>query len=108
MLLRSLSGVTAGVCAFYAFSVLPLAQVYAILFAAPLLITVLAVPMLGETVRLRRGLAVLVGLAGVLVVLRPGSADTDPWPYRGADFGSRRRAELDRRAQDRQARSARY
>ncbi len=75
MLLRSLSGVTASVSAFYAFSVLPLAQVYAILFAAPLLITVLAVPMLGETVRLRRGLAVVVGLIGVLVVLRPGSAE---------------------------------
>lgn len=78
IMLRSVSGVTSAVCAFYAFSVLPLAQVYAILFAAPLLITILAVPMLGETVRLRRGLAVLVGLMGVLVVLRPGSADLGP------------------------------
>lgn len=78
MLLRSVSGVTAAVCAFYAFSVLPLAQVYAILFAAPLLITILAVPILGETVRLRRGLAVVVGLIGVLVVLRPGSAELGP------------------------------
>jgi drug/metabolite transporter (DMT)-like permease len=78
MLLRSLSGVTAAVGAFYAFSVLPLAQVYAILFAAPLLITLLSVPILGETVRLRRGLAVVVGLLGVLVVLRPGSAELGP------------------------------
>lgn len=75
MLLRSVSGVTAAVCAFYAFSVLPLAQVYAILFAAPLLITILSVPVLGETVRLRRGLAVVAGLIGVLVVLRPGASD---------------------------------
>ena len=67
-----------GVCAFYAFSVLPLAQTYAILFAAPLLITVLAIPILGETVRLRRWLAVLVGLAGVIVVLRPGQAELSP------------------------------
>lgn len=61
--------------AFYAFSVLPLAQTYAILFAAPLLITVLAIPFLGEKVGLRRGIAVLVGLTGVIVVLRPGSAE---------------------------------
>jgi len=58
---------------FYAFSVLPLAQVYAILFAAPLLITILSIPILGEEVRLRRWIAVLVGLCGVLVVLRPGA-----------------------------------
>ncbi len=78
MLLRSLAGVIAAVGAFFAFSVLPLAQVYAILFAAPLLITVLSVPLLGETVRLRRGLAVVAGLLGVLVVLRPGAAQMGP------------------------------
>lgn len=70
--LRTGAAVVTGVSAFYAFSVLPLAQVYAILFASPLLITVLAIPVLGEKVRLRRWLAVLVGLIGVLVVLRPG------------------------------------
>ncbi|MFT5343129.1 MAG: drug/metabolite transporter (DMT)-like permease [Paracoccaceae bacterium] len=75
ILLRSLSGVASALGAFYAFSVLPLAQVYAILFAAPLLITILAVPMLGETVRLRRGLAVVIGLAGVMAVLRPSSTE---------------------------------
>lgn len=58
--------------AFYAFSVLPLAQTYAILFAAPLLITLLAIPILGERVGLRRGGAVLVGLCGVIIVLQPG------------------------------------
>ncbi|MGJ8621220.1 MAG: DMT family transporter [Yoonia sp.] len=73
--LRTGAAVTTGVSAFYAFSVLPLAQVYAILFAAPLLITILAIPVLGETVRLRRWIAVIVGLAGVLVVLRPGATD---------------------------------
>jgi drug/metabolite transporter (DMT)-like permease len=52
-----------------------LAQVYTILFAAPLLITVLAIPVLGETVRIRRWAAVIVGLIGVLVVLRPGSTE---------------------------------
>lgn len=71
--LRTLAVVITGLTAFYAFTVLPLAQTYAILFAAPLLITIFAIPMLGEKVGIRRGLAVLVGLIGVMVVLRPGS-----------------------------------
>lgn len=73
-LLRAVTTVTTGIAAFYAFSVLPLAQTYAIFFAMPLLITALSIPMLGEHVGIRRGLAVLVGLLGVLIVLRPGQA----------------------------------
>jgi drug/metabolite transporter (DMT)-like permease len=72
--LRSISGSTAALCSFYAFSNLPLSQAYAFIFATPLVITVLAIPLLGETVRLRRGLAVIVGLLGVLIVLRPGAS----------------------------------
>ena len=55
----------------YAVSQLSLANAYAIFMSAPLLITALAVPMLGEHVGWRRWLAVFVGLAGVLVVLKP-------------------------------------
>lgn len=73
MSLRMGSAIVTGASAFYAFSVLPLAQVYAMIFATPLLITVLSIPVLGETVGLRRGIAVAVGLLGVMVVLRPGS-----------------------------------
>jgi drug/metabolite transporter (DMT)-like permease len=73
--LRTGAAVVTGITAFYAFSVLPLAQVYAIVFATPLLITILAIPVLGETVRIRRWLAVIVGLCGVIVVIRPGSAE---------------------------------
>lgn len=73
-LVRTVAVVVGGFCAFYAFSVLPLAETYAILFAAPLLITVLSVPILGEVVRAHRWIAVVVGLIGVMVVLRPGSA----------------------------------
>ncbi len=69
--LRTVSTVITGVTAFYAFSVLELAETYAILFATPLLITVLAIPLLGERVGVRRGVAVGVGLVGVLIVLRP-------------------------------------
>ncbi|MDW3181384.1 MULTISPECIES: DMT family transporter [unclassified Roseobacter] len=77
MAARTVAAVITGFCAFYAFSVLPLAQVYAILFASPLLITVLAIPILGEQVKLRRWIAVAVGLTGVLVVLRPGQAELE-------------------------------
>lgn len=73
--LRTAASVLTGVSAFYAFSTLPLAQTYAILFAAPLLITVLSIPVLGERVGPWRWGAVIVGLAGVMIVLRPGGTD---------------------------------
>ena len=73
--LRTIAAIVTGMSAFYAFSVLPLAQVYTILFAMPLLVTVLSIPVLGEKVGLHRWLAVALGLVGVLVVLRPGSAE---------------------------------
>ena len=53
-------------------SLLPLADLYAITFAAPLFITALSVPMLGEHVGARRWAAIGVGFVGVLVILRPG------------------------------------
>lgn len=74
-LLRTVATVITGATAFYAFGQIPLAQVYAILFAAPLLITILSIPILGETVRLRRWMAVITGLVGVIVVLRPGATE---------------------------------
>lgn len=74
-LTRTVAAVITGASAFYAFSTIPLAQTYAILFAAPLLITILSIPILGETVRLRRWLAVIAGLMGVMVVLRPGATE---------------------------------
>ncbi len=74
-ILRSVAAVATGVMGFFAFSQLPLAICYAIFFAMPLLITLLAIPMLGERVGLRRGVAVVVGLLGVLIVLRPGGGE---------------------------------
>lgn len=72
---RTAGAVASAALGFYAFTVIPFAQAYAMLFAAPLLITLLSVPLLGEKVGLRRGLAVVAGLIGVLVVLRPGLID---------------------------------
>jgi len=73
--LRSVAAVATGVMGFFAFSQLPLATCYAIFFAMPLLITLMAIPLLGEKVGIRRGVAVIVGLLGVLIVLRPGGGD---------------------------------
>lgn len=72
--LRTISLLISSGCGFYAFSVLPLTQTYSILFAVPLVITLLAIPLLGEKVRMHRGAAVLIGLAGVLIVVRPGAS----------------------------------
>ncbi len=60
--------------AFYAFGNLPMAEVYSLLFSAPVLITLLAIPVLGERVKFVRGLAIVLGLIGVIVVLRPGQS----------------------------------
>lgn len=74
MALRTVAMVVATAACFYAFSVLPLADTYAILFATPILITLLAIPILGERIRLHRGLAIVLGLAGVVIVLQPGQS----------------------------------
>lgn len=73
--IRSFAMVVAALCGFYAFSVLPMAQAYSILFMIPLLVTLMAIPILGERVGLHRAAAILVGLAGVFMVVRPGSAE---------------------------------
>ena len=57
---------------------LPLAEAATIGFASPLLITILSVPFLGEVVGRRRWAAVIIGMMGVLVVVRPGSAAFQP------------------------------
>lgn len=54
---------------------LPLANVTAILQLTPLAISLAAVAFLGERLSLPRAVAILLGLAGVLLVLRPGAAD---------------------------------
>ena len=53
---------------------IPLAEATAVNFLAPLLVTALSVPLLGEHVTRRQWLAVLGGFAGVLIVIRPGGA----------------------------------
>lgn len=57
----------------YSLRSLPLSDAYAIFFVAPLMITALSVPLLKEKVDASRWWAILLGLVGVIVVLRPGA-----------------------------------
>ncbi len=75
---RSLCGVVSLAGFIYAFGHMPLADVVGIGFSAPLFITALSVPLLGERVGVRRWSAVLVGFVGVLIMVRPGSGVFDP------------------------------
>lgn len=76
--LRGLLMVGAAFAFFSGLSVLPLAEATALVFAAPIFITALSVPLLGEHVGWRRWAAVFVGFAGVLVIVRPGAAAFQP------------------------------
>jgi drug/metabolite transporter (DMT)-like permease len=57
---------------FLALTYMPLADMVAILFVSPLLVTALCVPLLGESVGPRRWIAVTIGFVGALVIIRPG------------------------------------
>jgi drug/metabolite transporter (DMT)-like permease len=72
-LVRGGFGMFAMATSFAAFQYLPAADVVAINFAAPIFVTALSVPLLGEAVGWRRWLAVMVGFVGVIVMLQPGA-----------------------------------
>ncbi len=58
---------------FYGLSQMPLVNALTLGFTAPLMVTALSVPFLGESVGWRRWLAVTIGFGGVLLILRPGA-----------------------------------
>lgn len=70
-LLRAVLGILMLSMFTYALHLLPLSDAYTIFFIAPALVTALSVPLLKETVSRQRWTAIVVGLIGVLVVLRP-------------------------------------
>ena len=78
-LLRGVLGILMMGSFVYALKRLPLSTAYSIFFVAPLLITALSVPFLGEKVGPRRWTAIAVGLLGVLTVLRPTGAGVFTW-----------------------------
>jgi S-adenosylmethionine uptake transporter len=72
VMLRTVCGIAAGFLGTYAFTTIPLAEVYALIFLSPVLVTLLSIFLLGEPVGWRRLSAVGVGFVGMLLVVKPG------------------------------------
>lgn len=75
---RSMLHCVGSACWYFAFSVLPLADVYAIGYATPLVVSLIAIPLLGERVGWRLWGSTLAGFIGVLVMVRPGGEFWQP------------------------------
>jgi drug/metabolite transporter (DMT)-like permease len=73
-LLRGALYVVTLVAFIYAVRALSLANAYAVFLSAPLIVAALSAPLLKERVGWRNWVAILVGLAGVLVMLRPSAS----------------------------------
>lgn len=77
-LLRATFGLSAMLCLFYALGHMPLSEVTALTFTAPLFATAGAALVLRERVRVRRWTATVIGFLGAMIVLRPGSEALQP------------------------------
>ena len=75
---RGLAVVLSNLFFFMALAAMPLAEAVAIFFVCPLLISLASIVFLGETVGPRRWGAILLGLVGVAIVLRPGTEAFQP------------------------------
>jgi len=76
-LLRGLALPATTLLNFKALETLQLAQTVSVFLSAPMVVTAMAGPLLGEWAGPRRWLAIMVGFVGVLVVVRPGTAMFD-------------------------------
>ena len=72
---RAVVGITAMLLFFYGLSKVPLANATALSFSTTLFATISAALFLKEVVRIRRWLAIAIGLCGIVVVLQPNVAD---------------------------------
>jgi len=77
-LLRSSFLLSATLCNFLALQYLPLTITTTLFFAAPIVVTLLAIPVLGEQVGVRRIVAVCAGFSGVVVVMQPWGTEFHP------------------------------
>ena len=80
-LTRSALLLTSTLLFFTAIGRVPLADATAVSFTSPLLVAALAGPILGERVDLRHWLAIAVGFAGALIVIRPTGGGTNPYLF---------------------------
>jgi len=73
-IVRALMLLSTTACGVFAFRTMPLAETTAVIFLSPLMVALLAGPMLGEKQRAGRWIAVLAGFSGVLLIAHPGGA----------------------------------
>jgi drug/metabolite transporter (DMT)-like permease len=71
-LIRAMASAVGSIAAVVAFTALPMAEAFALIFLMPIFVTIMSVLVLKEHVGWRRWAAVVAGFIGVLVVLRPG------------------------------------
>ena len=71
--IRALSAVACVVFYFFGLKFLLVSESSALAHTAPIIATVLAVPILGEKLGIRRFFAVLFGFTGVIIIVQPGS-----------------------------------
>jgi len=85
-LLRATTNTVSMLMFFTALGMAPLPQVQALSFTGPLFATLLAIPLLGEKIRLRRASALVTGFLGVMIIVRPGfqTVDLGTWLVLGA------------------------
>ena len=88
-LFRNVSHFAATIGWYTAVTLLPLAEVFAIEFTTPVWVALLAVLFLGEKMNLGRVVALVLGIAGILVILRPGFTDVGAgtWMMVATAFG---------------------
>jgi drug/metabolite transporter (DMT)-like permease len=87
-ILRGLCVTGSSVLFVYGIRQMTMAQATTISFLSPLLITVLSIPLLGEVVGIRRWGAVIAGMVGMLIVVRPGTAGFQPAAFFGVASSS--------------------
>jgi len=78
LVIRGLILLVAYTTYYMALPALPLAEAIALFFAAPIIVSVLAIPILGEKVSAQSWAAIGLGFVGVLFILQPGTALFDP------------------------------
>ena len=71
--IRALTGTIALFCVYASLHFLPLATTVSLTFAAPIFCTLLSVIVLGEIVRVRRWIAIVIGFIGVIIIINPSS-----------------------------------
>ena len=70
---RAIFGTLGMVSIFLGVKFLPIAEAITITFAAPIFATIFSMIFLGEQVRIYRWIAIIVGLLGVVIILKPGT-----------------------------------